>query len=130
MKALRWRSVSGGIAALAVLVALIFVVFRYARTGQLRGDKFRLYVAVPDASNLLNGSEVWLNGQRVGTVTRIDFAPATVPKDIRVVIATDVLTSMRQTIRFDSRADLRSGGTVIGAPVVYLSSGTLRARAV
>src|SRR5689334_22488003 len=107
MKVLRWRSVSGGIAAFAVLVAIIFVVFRFARTGQLRGEKFRLYVAVPEASNLLRGSEVWLNGQRVGTVARIDFAPANAPKDLRVIIATDVLTKMRTTIRFDSRADLR-----------------------
>jgi hypothetical protein len=33
-------------------------------------------------------------------------------------------------IRLDSRAELRSGGTVIGAPVIYISSGTLAAREV
>lgn len=130
MKVIRWRSVTGGIVALAVIVAIVFIVLTYARTGVLRGDKFRLYVAVPDASNLLVGSEVWLNGQRIGTVTRIDFARPTTPQDVRVVIETDVLTRMRAHVRFDSRATLRSGGTVIGAPVVYLSSGTLAARAV
>jgi phospholipid/cholesterol/gamma-HCH transport system substrate-binding protein len=49
---------------------------------------------------------------------------------VRVVITTDVLTKMRETIRIDSRATLKSGGTIIGAPVVYLSAGTLNARAV
>jgi phospholipid/cholesterol/gamma-HCH transport system substrate-binding protein len=130
MKATSWRSVSGGLIALVLIIAVVVAVLRYARTGVLHGDKFRLYVAVPDASNLLPGSEVWLNGQRIGSVTRIDFAPATVPKDVRVVIATDVLADRRETIRFDSRATLRSGGTLIGAPVVWLSAGTLAKRAV
>src|SRR3954462_867691 len=130
MKVLTWRSVSGGIAASIAIVVLLFVVLTYARTGALRGDKFRLYVAVPDASDILKGTDVWLNGQRVGTVTDVGFAPASSPTEARVVIATDVLTKVRDQIRIDSRADLRSGGTIIGAPVVYLSSGTIAARPV
>lgn len=130
MKALRWRSVSGGIVALVAIAAIVTIVLKYARTGIVHGDKFRLYVAVPDASNLLEGSDVWLNGQRIGTVASIGFAPATMPPEVRVIIATDVLSSMRDHIRFDSRASLQSGGTLIGAPVVYLSAGTLAARAV
>lgn len=128
MKALRWRSVSGGIAALVILAVVVTLVLKYARTGVLRGEKFRLYVAVPDATGLLAGSDVWLNGQRVGTVTGIGFAPATTDPDVRVVVATDILRRSQSDIRFDSRAELRSGGTIIGAPVVFLSSGTLRAR--
>ena len=124
MKALTWRSVSGGIAALAAIVLLAFLVLTYARTGVVRGDKFRLYVAVPDASNILKGSDVWLNGQRVGTVASIEFAPASAPTDERVVISADVLLRMRDQIRRDSRARLQSGGTIIGAPVVYITSGT------
>lgn len=125
-----WRSLSGGIVAFVAIVAVVYAVLRYARTGVLRGDKFRLYVAVPDANNLLTGSEVWLNGQRVGTVTAIEFAPPTDSLYMRVVITTEVLTGMREAIRIDSRVELRSGGSVIGAPVVYLSAGSLRARGV
>ena len=130
MKALTWRSVSGGIAAFVAIVLVLFVVFTYARTGVLRGDKFRLYVAVPDAANVLKGTDVWLNGQRVGTVARIDYAPPSAPLEQRVVIAADVLERVRGHIRVDSRASLQSGGTIIGAPVVYLTSGTLGARVV
>src|ERR1044071_241507 len=101
MKALTWRSVSGGIAAFAGIVLLVFLVLTYARTGVVRGDKFRLYVAVPDASNVLKGSDVWLNGQRVGSVAHIDFAPPSVPADERVVIAADVLEQVRDHIRVD-----------------------------
>jgi hypothetical protein len=130
MKVLTWRSVSGGIAALVAIVVLLFVVLTYARTGALRGDKFRLYVAVPDASDVLKGTDVWLNGQRVGTVVGVNFAPPSAPVDARVIIVADVLTKVRDQIRYDSRADLRSGGTIIGAPVVYLSAGTLASRSV
>jgi phospholipid/cholesterol/gamma-HCH transport system substrate-binding protein len=130
MKALTWRSVSGGIAALAGIVLVVFLVLTYARTGVVRGNKFRLYVAVPDASNVLQGTDVWLNGQRVGSVAHIDFAPPTAPAEERVVIATDLLTSVRDHIRLDSRASLQSGGTIIGAPVVYLTSGTPSRRVV
>ncbi|HET9425100.1 MAG TPA: MlaD family protein [Gemmatimonadaceae bacterium] len=130
MKALRWRSVSGGLVAVVALTVILVLVLKYARTGIVRGDKFRLYVAVPDAANLLEGSDVWLNGQRVGTVAAIGFAPPTAPPELRVIVATDVLESMRENIRLDSRASLQSGGTMIGAPVVYLTSGTLAARAV
>src|SRR5690349_2426615 len=83
MKALTWRSVSGGIAALCAIILILVLVLTYARTGVLRGDKFRLYVAVADASNVLVGSDVWLNGQRVGTVVHIGFAPASAPLDQR-----------------------------------------------
>src|SRR3954452_4762828 len=104
MKVLTWRSVSGGIAASIAIVVLLFLVLTYARTGAVRGDKFRLYVAVPDASDILKGTDVWLNGQRVGTVANVDFAAASAPIDERVVIATDVLRRFRDPIRLDSRA--------------------------
>ena len=130
VKTLSWRSVSGGLAALVAIAAAIFLVLTYARTGVLHGDKFRLYVAVPDGSNLLQGSDVWLNGQRIGTVASIAFAPPTAPPDIRVVIGLDVLSTMRSHIRLDSRASLRSGGTIIGAPVVSIGTGTPSTRAV
>src|SRR3954467_8664625 len=107
MKSLTWRSVSGGIAALAGIVLVAVLVLTYARTGVVRGDKFRLFVAVPDASNVLKGTDVWLNGQRVGTVASIDFAPPSAPPDERVVIATDVLTRVRSHLRADSRATLQ-----------------------
>jgi phospholipid/cholesterol/gamma-HCH transport system substrate-binding protein len=130
MKALTWRSVSGGIAAFVGIVLVGILVLTYARTGVVRGDKFRLYVAVPDASNVLKGTDVWLNGQRIGTVAQINFAPPSSPPESRVVIAAEVLTRFRDHIRRDSRASLQSGGTIIGAPVVYLTSGTPGSRVI
>jgi ABC-type transporter Mla subunit MlaD len=122
--------VIGGIAAVATLIALTLFVLIYARSGALHGDRFRLFVAGPDANNLLKGSEVWLNGQRVGVVRNIAFNDPSAPPDLRVVIETEVLTNVRPLIRLDSRATLRSGGTVIGAPVVYITAGSRKSRGV
>jgi ABC-type transport system involved in resistance to organic solvents, periplasmic component len=112
------------------IAALILFVLLYARAGALHGSRFQLFVAGPDANNLLKGSDVWLNGQRVGVVKNIDFNTPSAPPDRRVVIEMEVLSDVRPLIRIDSRATLRSGGTVIGAPVVYISSGSTKARGV
>lgn len=130
MKSPSWRSVSGGVIALTVLVASVVFVATYMRAGALRGDTFRLYVAVSDASNLLEGSDVWLNGRRVGTVKSIGFAPPSAPLDVRVIVGVDILADMRPQIRLDSPAALRTGGSFIGAPVVAIGSGTLSTRMV
>jgi phospholipid/cholesterol/gamma-HCH transport system substrate-binding protein len=120
--------VTGGIVAVVVLVALTLFVILYARAGAIHGNKFRLFAAAPDANNLRKGSEVWLNGQRVGTVHAIAFNQPPVPPAIRVVIEMQVLSDVQPLIRLDSRAELRNGGSVIGEPVVYIQSGTAAAR--
>jgi MlaD protein len=130
VKQLRWHSVIGGIAAVVVLTGLTLFVILYARAGALHGSQFRLFAAAPDANNLRRGSEVWLDGQRVGTVRAIAFNQPAAPIAVRVVIAMDVLSDVRGRIRLDSRADLRNGGSVIGEPVVYIGSGTLARREV
>src|SRR5204862_4545805 len=40
------------------------------------------------------------------------------------------LEAVRQQIRLDSRAQIRSGGSLIASPVVYINTGTARTRAV
>jgi len=130
VKQLRWHSVIGGIAAVVVLTGLTLFVILYARAGALHGSKFRLFAAAPDANNLRRGSEVWLDGLRVGTVQAIEFNGPAAPIPVRVVIAMDVLSDVRSRIRLDSPAELRNGGSVIGEPVVYIGSGTLEKREV
>ena len=128
VKQLRWHSVIGGIVAVVVLTAVTLFIILYARAGALHGSQFRLFAAAPDASNLRRGSEVWLDGQRVGTVRAIAFNGPSAPAAVRIVIAMDVLSDVRTKIRLDSRAELRNGGSVIGEPVVYIESGTLAKR--
>jgi phospholipid/cholesterol/gamma-HCH transport system substrate-binding protein len=125
---LQWRSLSGGLVSLAVVIIVPLLVLIYARVGRLHGAVINVYVLARDAQGVVRGSEVWLAGQKVGIVKDISFQPSSAPIASRLLFHTHVLASDAKLIRLDSHAEIRSGGTVIGAPVVYLSSGTLAGR--
>jgi hypothetical protein len=73
---------------------------------------------------------VWLAGQKVGVVKAVDFLPPSYPANQRVLVTMDVLSDARNEIRHNSTAQVRAGGTLISAPVVYITIGTPAATAV
>jgi hypothetical protein len=81
-------------------------------------------VVTAEAPGVLTGTEVWLAGKKEGEVTDISFRPATVPELERILIRTDFLKEALPSVRRDSYARIKGGGSLIGAPVVYISSGT------
>ena len=119
-----WPRLIPGLVVLAVLIAGAVAVLAFARIGALRGDTFRLYMYTSEARGVLKGSEVWLAGQRVGVVADVAFREVTADTSGRVRIALDILEPYREQFRGDSYAQIRSGGSLIGAPVVYVSPGT------
>jgi phospholipid/cholesterol/gamma-HCH transport system substrate-binding protein len=125
---LAWSNVRGGLIAIAVIVGVSMATLRYARVGALRGDTIRVYALVGEARGVLKGSEVWLLGQKVGKVTDIEFRTPTVSDTSgRLVLSMEVLDRYRVAMHRDAEAQVRPGGSVIGAVVVYLSSGTASA---
>jgi MlaD protein len=122
-----WRELRVGLIALAATTALGLVVLIFARVGTLHGSTFRLYAMTGEARGIIRSSEVWLEGQKVGVVKDVTFLPPSNDVARRVLIMMDVLSSARQGIRRNSTAQVRSGGTLIGAPVVYLTIGTTSA---
>jgi phospholipid/cholesterol/gamma-HCH transport system substrate-binding protein len=126
-----WKELIIGLLAFAGIVIVSVVVLVFARIGTMHGDTFRLYAQTGEARGLIRGSEVWLAGQKVGIVKDVSFMPArTADPAHRLLIAMDVLSSTRESIRLNSTAQVRSGGTLISSPVVYLTIGTTAARAV
>jgi phospholipid/cholesterol/gamma-HCH transport system substrate-binding protein len=113
-----------GLVSFAAIVGLSFCVLVFARVGRLHGSTFRLYALTGEARGVIHGSEVWLDGQKVGVVKNIDFMPPGRPLSERLLITMDVLSSAREGIRHNSTAQIRSGGTLISSPVVYLTIGT------
>ena len=116
-----------GIIAVAIVVAAIVGVLVFARVGALHGRTFVLYTSTDAARGVIPGTEVWLAGQKVGLVDEIRFRPASSDTARRVLLELEILEEYRRFIRRDSRAQIRSGGTLIGAPVVHLSPGTAAA---
>jgi ABC-type transporter Mla subunit MlaD len=122
---LGWSDVRGGIIAIAVIVGISAATLKYARVGALRGGTFRLYALVGGARGILKGSEVWLSGQRVGKVADIQFrSPSIADTTTRLMVELEVMEKYRNAMHRDAEAQIKSGGSVIGAVVVYLSPGT------
>lgn len=122
---LTWSSVRGGLIAVAVIVAVAFATLKYARVGALHGDRIRVYAVVGAARGVLKGSDVWLLGQKVGQIADVRFrSPTESDTSARVLIEMDLLERYRGAIHRDAEAQIRPGGTVIGAMVVYLTPGS------
>src|SRR5688572_23897682 len=122
---LTWSNLIPGLIALGLVVAIAAAVLVYAGVGRIRGDTLRLHVVTNQARGLMNGSDVWLNGQRIGTVTDIDFLAPGADTTARVVVVMDVREDDAVQIRHDSEVNIRAGGNIIGPIVVYITAGTI-----
>jgi phospholipid/cholesterol/gamma-HCH transport system substrate-binding protein len=126
----RWRSLVPGLIALGATVTAALLILLFARVGALHGATVTLYSRTSEARGVMKGTDVWLSGQKIGQVRDVRFLPPSLDTNAHVVIEMEVLKSNVKFVRSDSRAQIRSGGTLIGAPVVYLSSTTTAARPV
>jgi ABC-type transporter Mla subunit MlaD len=108
----------------ALIAAFTFAVLVFARVGRLHGDTYRLYILTDAARGVIQGTEVWLAGEKVGLVKAIRFAPPGRDTLARLAIELELLEDVQEVIREDSFGQIRSGGSLIGAPVVYITPGT------
>jgi phospholipid/cholesterol/gamma-HCH transport system substrate-binding protein len=121
---LSWRKLLPGLIATAVIISVTLGVIVFAGVGKIRGEKMRLYVVTNQAQGIIRGSDVWLAGQKVGTIDHIGFASPSADSGGRVVIAVDVLKRDAGQIRHDSRVRVRAGSNIIGPIVLYFEPGT------
>ncbi len=121
---LHWRELTAGIVFAAVIGGVVVLTFLFARVGALHGKKVTLYVVADDATGVLAGTEVWLGGMKEGLVTDVTFRPPSTDTLERVLITTQLLKDALVNVRRDSYAQIRPGGSLIGAVIVYISAGT------
>lgn len=119
-----WKSLIPGLIAVAVIVLSTIALLVFAQVGALHGDTVRVFAATDQARGLLKGSDVWLAGQKVGVVADIRFQPVTTPVAQRLLLELELLEENLPQLRRDSYAQIRTGGSLIGAQVVYLTPGT------
>jgi phospholipid/cholesterol/gamma-HCH transport system substrate-binding protein len=120
----RWRELLPGVlSALAVVLAAAAVLV-FARVGALHGDTVTIYAPTSEARGVMRGTEVWLAGQKVGLVKDVRFRPVSVDTGKRLVIELEILEHFRSQLRLDSYAQIRSGSTLIGTPVVWVAVGS------
>jgi hypothetical protein len=114
--------VTASIAAVAAAAILAF-----GRVGTLHGHTLRLFVATNEAQGVIRGTEVWFDGEKIGTVRGTRLRPYTVDTARRVLVELDVHSKDAVRIRQDSRAQIRPGSSQLGPPVVFFSGGTANA---
>lgn len=119
-----WSQLKVGLFAFAVIAAAAAAILVFARIGALHGDTTRLHTVTDRATGVLKGTEVWLAGQKVGLVTNVSLRAASADTTERVAIDMDILTQYMPYLRKDSDIQIRPGGNLIGAPVVYITVGT------
>jgi len=120
----RWKDLRIGMLATCGVAAAAFLILVFGRVGVLHGRKFTLNVTTDAARGVIRGTDVWLDGKKVGVVSGVTFRPPSAPASDRLVISLSVLERDRSRIRKDSRIQVRSGGSIIGDRVVSVNSGS------
>ena len=118
-----WSQLRIGLIVLAGIIAAVAAVMLFARIGALHGKTTRLYLVTDMASGVLNGTEVWLAGTKIGLVRSVELRPPATDTAERVAIAMDVLDPYVRYIRRNSDVRIQPGGRLIGSPVVYIEVG-------
>src|SRR5690349_21857794 len=121
-----WEQVRVVAVALVAFLILLFGGYRLGKAANLFSDRYHLVAFVANANGLRPGGAVTVAGQLAGTVETIDFLPVDgdTTRNLRIVVAVD--ERIREQIRADSRAKLRTQG-LLGDKVFDISPGTLRA---
>jgi hypothetical protein len=117
-----WRKLTGGIVALVAIIGGALAIIAFARVGSIRGDSYIAYISADQAGGIFKGTDVWLQGQKVGVVKDVDFLPT--DSAVKTVLKVQVMSPYKQFIRKDSRVEFKPGGTYVGAQVVALRIGS------
>jgi phospholipid/cholesterol/gamma-HCH transport system substrate-binding protein len=108
---------------LFAIAVLGIALYKLGQAANLFSRRYDLIVYLPAANGLRVGGSVTLAGQLVGTVKQIDFLPVDydTTRNLRIVARID--RSLRDQIRKDSEARLRTMG-LLGDKVLDISPGT------
>jgi phospholipid/cholesterol/gamma-HCH transport system substrate-binding protein len=123
---IHWTELRVGLIGGAAIVLLVAAIMLFARVGELHGRKATLYIVTSDATGVLKGTEIWLSGQKIGLVRDVRFRPSAVDTSERLVIEAEILADRLPPIRLNSRAHIGPGSSMIGVPVVFISTGSTR----
>lgn len=123
-KPVTWKSLRLGLLVLVGFVLLPVVVIYAPGIGRPTTE---LYVATDDATGVIRGTEVWLSGERIGQVEETGLRPVSIDTAQRVLVRVTIDKDLAPRVRRDTRAQIRPGSSMLGAPVVLLSGGTMTA---
>jgi ABC-type transporter Mla subunit MlaD len=119
-----WRKLIGGIVAVVLLIGGALSIIAFARVGSLKGHTYVAYILADEANGILKGTDVWLQGQKVGVVKSVGFRSSPSDTMVRTVLEVEVMSPYQRFIKKDSRVEFKPGGSYVGAQVVALRIGS------
>ena len=119
-----WDQLKVGALIILALVVLIIAAVRLGQAANLFQARYELVTLLPNANGLREGGTVTVAGQLSGIVKSIEFLPADGDTTENLKITMEVDESVREQIRTDSRAKLRTMG-LLGDKVLDISPGTV-----
>jgi phospholipid/cholesterol/gamma-HCH transport system substrate-binding protein len=118
-----WDQFRVGAIIVAALLILGLAAYKLGQAANLFAKRYELVVYLPNANGLRQGGSVTLAGQLVGTVKEIEFLPVDYDTTRNLRITTRIDRRLREQIRRDSEARLRTMG-LLGDKVLDISPGT------
>ncbi|WP_420635923.1 MlaD family protein [Candidatus Palauibacter sp.] len=124
-KPITWDQIRVGIVLIFGLVVLAVGVFFIGEVGDVFSERYRLVTLMESASGLQPGAVVQVAGRNVGQVERVEFIPPATrgESDMAIAIWMGVNVSVREQIRHDSRARVRTLG-LLGDRIIDIEPGS------
>ena len=118
-----WDQVRVGGLILVAVAILGGAAYTLGRAANLFSSRYELVIFLPEANGLRQGGAVTVAGQLVGGVKEIEFLPVDTDttRNLRIVARVD--RAVREQIRRDSKARLRTMG-LLGDKVLDITPGT------
>jgi phospholipid/cholesterol/gamma-HCH transport system substrate-binding protein len=118
------RQVRVIVVILIALIVLGYAVYQVGRLFDVFSERYPLVTLVESTAGLIEGAPVAVAGQRVGQVAEVRFIPVEERRGTaNIYIRMSVSRSVRDQIREDSRAQLRTQG-LLGDRLVDISPGS------
>ena len=120
-----WDQLKVGLLILAALGVMTLAVVKLGQAANLFSERYELVAFLQNANGLREGGQVTIAGQIAGAVKKIEFMPvdADSTRNLRVIVTVD--ERLRQQVRGDSRARLRTMG-LLGDKIFDITPGTPR----
>jgi phospholipid/cholesterol/gamma-HCH transport system substrate-binding protein len=120
-----WDQLKVGSIIIVAILILTLAMYKLGQAANLFSSRYELVTFLPDVAGLRQGGSVTIAGQLAGVVKEIELLPvdADTTRNVRVVFEVD--EDLRNQVRGDSRARLRTMG-LLGDKVLAVSVGTPR----
>ena len=116
-----WDQLKVGLLIVLAIVVLGVAAVKLGQAANLFAERYELVALVPNTSGLREGGSVTVAGQLSGTVESIEFLPVDGDTTENLKVTVKIDERVREQIRSDSRAKLRTHGTAGRQDVRHLA---------